>query len=194
MNCWKANDVCYHKAVIRIEIYSEIINGKEYRYVSIRGRGKLIASDGDAINPIKRSQKATVHINPDGYPCFGGGVPVHLYVAYGWVDGWFEGAEVDHINYDRMDYNYKNLRWVTHSSNVDHSHGDENHYVGKHCGDKNGRAVLDESTVQKAKELFDKGMRTSDVIKACEPRLNAKDRKSVWNRYNRIKTGETWNQ
>ena len=80
---------------------TEIIDGKEYREVTLRGRTKLIASDGSAINPIRRKQKVTTHYNQDGYPCFGGGVPVHLYVAHGWIDGYFNGAEVNHKDFNR---------------------------------------------------------------------------------------------
>lgn len=109
-------------------MYSEIINGKEYRLVTIRDRSKLIAADGSAINPIKRNQKCTIHLNKDGYPCFGGGIPVHSYVAYGWVDGYFDGAEVNHIDFNRSNYNANNLEWVTHVDNVKYS-ANENHYA-----------------------------------------------------------------
>ena len=100
---------------------NEIIDGKEYRLVTIRGRSKLIAKDGSAINPIRRSQKCTTHNNKDGYPCFGGGIPVHQYVALGWVDGYFDGAEVDHKDFDRTNYHADNLEWKTHKLNVSHS-------------------------------------------------------------------------
>lgn len=33
----------------------EIINGIEYREVTLRGRTKLISRKGDAINPIRRN-------------------------------------------------------------------------------------------------------------------------------------------
>ena len=85
-------------------IVSEIINGIEYKEITVRGRTKLVSKYGDLINPRKRNQKATLHMNKDGYPCCGGGIPIHLYVAYGWVDGNFEGAEVNHKDYDRTNY------------------------------------------------------------------------------------------
>lgn len=111
-------------------IKSEIIDGKEYREVTVRGRTKLISRDGSAINPTHRNQKATIHYNSDGYPCFGGGVPVHLYVARAWVDGYFEGAEVNHKDYDRSNYHADNLEWVTHIDNVRYS-SDVGHYKNK---------------------------------------------------------------
>ena len=91
-----------------IIINTEIINDKEYREVTVRGRTKLIAKDGEAINPKRRRQKATIHYNPDGYPCYGGGVPIHLYVAHAWVEGYFEGAEVNHKDFNRNNYNADN--------------------------------------------------------------------------------------
>lgn len=102
-------------------MYKEIINGVEYRLVTINGRSKLISSDGDAINPIRRKQKCTMYLSKDGYPCFGGGIPVHIYVARGWVDGYFEGAEVNHLDYDRTNYKSDNLEWTTHVDNVHYS-------------------------------------------------------------------------
>ena len=78
--------MCYF-AIGEITIEIKNINGKDYKLISVKGRSKWIASDGSAYNPYRFNQPATIHINPDGYPCFGGGVPVHLYVAKGWVDG-----------------------------------------------------------------------------------------------------------
>ena len=99
----------------------EIIDGIEYRLVTINGRSKLISRDGKAINPIRRNQKCTTHLSKDGYPCFGGGIPVHLYVAYGWVDGYFDGAEVNHKDFNRTNYSADNLEWVTHIENIHYS-------------------------------------------------------------------------
>lgn len=48
-------------------------------------------------------------------------MPVHLYVAHGWVDGYFDGAEVNHKDYDRTNYHADNLEWITHNQNIEHS-------------------------------------------------------------------------
>ena len=191
MNCWKAKVCDYNGGAYRIDTL-KILNEKEYKLVTVRGRSKFIARDGSAINPFKPNQPATIHLNPDGYPCFGGGVPVHLYVAHAWVPGWFPGAEVDHIDYDRTNYDWSNLRWVTHTDNIKHSHVDSNHYLGNKAGSKNGRAMLTEAEVALAKSLFSRGVSTVDVIKTIMPHLDSKGRRHVWNRFNRIKTGQTW--
>lgn len=170
-----------------------MMDGDIYRLVTVRGRSKWISRDGRAYNVTKFNQKATIHINPDGYPCFGGGIPVHLYVAYGWVDGYFDGAEVDHIDYDRTNYKSDNLRWVTHEENIRHSSVDENRYLGKHCGDSNGRSTLSSDEVREIKKLFQDGLSTTEVIRRIHPDYSYQERKSVWNKYNRIKNNETWN-
>lgn len=46
---------------------------------------------------------------------------MHLYVAKAWVDGWFEGAEVNHKDYNRKNYHADNLEWVTHKDNINYS-------------------------------------------------------------------------
>lgn len=166
--------------------------GKEYRYVELRGRGKWVSRDGDAINPERKNQKATMHINPDGYPCFGGGIPVHLYVANAWVEGRRDGAEVDHIDFDRTNYHAENLRWVSHRENVRHSSDNTDHYSKSKMAEKNGRATFSRDEVEYIKSLYATGMGTMDVIKTIHPELSFKDRKRMWSKYNRIKTGETW--
>lgn len=162
--------------------------------MTLRGRSKWIAKDGDARNPIHFNQKATIHYNQDGYPCFGGSIPVHLYVANAWVDGKFDGAEVDHIDYDRENFCSDNLRWVTHTDNINHSYIDEDHYTGNHKGESNGRAVMTEDQVNTIKNMFAAGLSTMEIIKIFHPDYSYDERRGVWNRFNRIKIGETWQQ
>ena len=139
---------------------SELIDGEEYRMVTIGNRSKLISKDGKAINPIRRNQPCSVSYNKDGYPCFGGGIPVHQYVALGWVDGYFENAEVNHKDCDRTNYCADNLEWVTHADNVRYS-ADLNHY-SKPYGNENPNA--------KHIYVYDKNMifiNEFDFIKKC---------------------------
>ena len=175
-------------------MYSEIINGKEYRYCELCKRGKLIAKDGSAINPIRRNQKATIHINEDGYPCFGGGIPVHMYVARAWVDGWFEGAEVNHKDFNRMNYNADNLEWVTHKENIDYSV--ENNYdviCKSKQGSNNGRARFTVNQVLEIREMYDSGMSIADIVKCFFPELDTVDKyKSIHSTILNIAKRNTW--
>ena len=60
----------------------------------------------------------TVKLSKDGSDVR---VPVHILVAKAFVDGWFDGAEVNHIDFDRKNNNASNLEWVTHAENVSHT-------------------------------------------------------------------------
>lgn len=173
---------------------NEIINGKEYREVTLRGRTKLIASDGDAINPIRRNQECTIHYNRDGYPCFGGGVPVHLYVAHGWVDGYFDGAEVNHKDFNRENYNSNNLEWVTHLDNISYSvENNSECWNASKAGVNNGRCTFTEEQVIKIRELYDNGMSVADIVRLDYPELiHASDYKSIHSTYLNICKRKTW--
>ena len=45
-------------------------------------------------------------------------ITVHMLVAYAFVEGYFEGAEIDHIDTNRENNIWTNLRWVTHRENM----------------------------------------------------------------------------
>ena len=174
-------------------MYSEIIDGKEFREVTLRGRTKLIARDGEAINPKRRKQKATIYINQDGYPCYGGGVPVHMYVAHAWVDGWFEGAEINHKDFDRTNYNADNLEWVTHIDNVRYSSQNNPNYSISRQGVNNGRATFTEEQVREIRKLYNSGMSVADIVRIDYPELkHSKDYKSIHSTYLNICKRKTW--
>lgn len=177
-----------------IIINTEIINNKEFREVTIRGRTKLIAKDGEAINPKRRKQKATIHYNLDGYPCFGGGIPVHLYVAYGWVDGYFEGAEVNHKDFNRENYNANNLEWVTHKDNVQYTLTNNYENVCKSKqGICNGRATFTEEQIIYIRQLYSEGKTVADIIKIFYPELQtAKQYKNIHSTFTNIIKNKTW--
>lgn len=48
-------------------------------------------------------------------------VPVHVLVAKAFVDGYFDGAEVNHKDFNRSNNNASNLEWVTRQFNVHYS-------------------------------------------------------------------------
>lgn len=173
---------------------TEIIDGKEYREVTLRGRTKLIAKDGSAINPYRRNQKATISYNSDGYPCFGGSVPVHLYVAHGWVPGYFEGAEVNHKDFNIENFNADNLEWITHTENVKYSVKNNSEVWNKSKqGTHNGRATFTEEQIIHIRELYDSGMSVADILKIDHPELQTvKEYKSLHSTYRNICVRKTW--
>lgn len=171
-----------------------VTNNKTYRYVEIRGRGKWISKDGHAINPIRKNQKVTYSLNQDGYPCFGGGVPVHLYVAHAWVEGYFEGAEVNHKDFDRTNFNADNLEWVTHSDNIRKSVKDNADVWNKSKqGTSNGRSTFSEDQIKDIRKKYESGMSIVDIVKEYHPELKTqKQYHSMWSTFADICYGKTW--
>ena len=183
----------YRKSPERRKMKEEIIDGKVYREVTLRNRTKLIARDGSAINSKRRNQKATYHINQDGYPCYGGGVPIHLYVAHAWVDGYFEGAEVNHKDFNRMNYNADNLEWTTHPDNIRYSRDNNPEWFISKQGINNGRANFTEDKVRKIRELYDNGMSIADILRIDHPELiHTKDYRNLHSTYANICHRKTW--
>lgn len=173
---------------------SEIISGVEYREVTIRDRTKLIDRCGNAINPIRRKQKATTHVNADGYLCFGGGIPVHMYVAKAWLDGYFEGAEVNHKDFNRQNNNVDNLEWVTHADNVRYSVKENSDIWNKSKqGIHNGRATFQEEDILKIRQMFDSGMTIASIVRVYNPDLvSVKDYKNIHSTFSNICHRKTW--
>lgn len=46
---------------------------------------------------------------------------VHRLVAFEFVDGYFDGAFVNHLDGDKQNNHYENLEWVTHADNMRHA-------------------------------------------------------------------------
>lgn len=65
---------------------------------------------------------------------------IHIMVAEAFVDGWFEGAEVNHKDLNKHNNVASNLEWITHSENQKHQynlyHPNREQKVCKICGAK----------------------------------------------------------
>ena len=174
-----------------------VIDNKEYKFITLRGRSKLVAKDGSLLNPY-RNQKVGIHKNLDGYLCSGGDVPVHLYVAYAWVDGYnkdLDITEVNHKDFDRTNNNVDNLEWVTHYDNVQYSIKGNYEVVCKSKrGINNGRATFTEDQVLKIRELYNTGKYSvADLVRMDYPELKTqKDYHSIWSTYSNIVKRKTW--
>ena len=77
------------------------------------------------IKSIRRRKLLKPCYNDDGYllvvlckDCQRKTVMIHRLVALHFIDGYFEGAEVDHINTIRDDNRVENLRFVTREENI----------------------------------------------------------------------------
>lgn len=84
----------------------------------------LVSEYGDIYDTAKGTFVTGIIIN-SGYRQVsirsGGTVLVHALVAYAFVKGYREGLEVDHIDGDKLNNYYKNLRWVTKKENINHN-------------------------------------------------------------------------
>lgn len=67
---------------------------------------------------------------------------IHQLVAEYFVDGWFEGAEVNHKDLNKLNNRWDNLEWATHSENQKHQykkyHPDYNKNFCVKCGKEIG--------------------------------------------------------
>jgi len=87
-----------------------IIERSDGRRSSRKSRIKKQTADKDGY--------MTVHLSKDGK---NRRVKVHRLVAILFVEGYAEGLEVNHKDYDRTNNDYKNLEWATHTDNVNYS-------------------------------------------------------------------------
>ena len=99
-----------------IEPVTLVVRGKVLSYHAkfyADGYAYIISDVGEIYGP---SGKLAQHRDNKGYVRFKR-KPVHRLVALNFVPGYFDGAEVDHINSARDDNRKENLRWVTPSEN-----------------------------------------------------------------------------
>lgn len=138
-----------------------------YKTGTHHGCEYMVNAHGDCFT--RNGKNEMVHrewrYNHDGYPVVSAcgydvngkkiqrSLQVHILVAMQFVDGWFEGAEVNHKDFNRSNPDANNLEWVSHSDNVRYS-VDAGRYVGK-FGEENpnyGNDTLSRK-YQKDKEL-----------------------------------------
>lgn len=171
----------------------KFINGKEYRLVTVRNRTKWVSSNGDLINPSRPNQKVKQYkLNTDGYPVSGGTIPIHLYVAYGWVKGWFKSAEVNHKDFNRQNFNSDNLEWVTHKDNIMWSANNNNSYSECKRGSKNGRAKFTEREIKEIRAMYQNGMSVFDIIRQRENIFDYNELKKKSSTYYHIVNNKSW--
>lgn len=119
------------------EIWRSIKGYEGYYEVSNIGRirsldREIIFSDGRVQHRNGKIKKQT--INDDGYltvklskDSIDVRVAVHILVGKAFVNGYFDGAEINHIDCIRTNNNAENLEWVTHTDNILYSIEKGNH-------------------------------------------------------------------
>lgn len=115
-------------------------------------------------------------------------------MAHGWVDGYFEGAEVNHKDFNRKNNNYDNLEWVTHKENIRYSVNNNSEIWNKSKqGEQNGRSTFKEEDILKIRELYDNGMSVADIVRKYHPDLiHSKDYRNIHSTFSNICKRRTW--
>lgn len=102
------------------EIWKDI-EGYDGKYqVSNMGRLRSVEHT-DRLNRKRTGQILKQYVFPNGYArvnfCNYPDLYVHRAVAKAFVPGWFEGAEVNHKDENKLNNRWDNLEWVTHGYN-----------------------------------------------------------------------------
>lgn len=116
-----------NKTVLNVESFRPVPGFEELYECSTHGTIKSV----DRITPHNARRNGVVlspKFNRGGYMQvtlykFGKQkmITVHRLVALTWVDGYFEGAVINHIDEDKTNNHYTNLEWCTIAHNNQHS-------------------------------------------------------------------------
>lgn len=89
------------------------------RYVNHPGGGKKLCSGKVLSVCVGSSGYGNILLHDDGVRRT---VSVHRLIAKVFVPGYFDGADVNHIDGDKMNNAAENLEWVTRSENIRHAY------------------------------------------------------------------------
>lgn len=110
------------KAVENYEGFYEVSN-----FGRVRSVDRLILDSLGRLQHRKGNLKAQA-INKDGYLTVNLSkngqdkrIAVHIIVGKAFVEGYFQGAEINHKDFDRTNNISTNLEWVTHIENISYS-------------------------------------------------------------------------
>ena len=118
-------------------------------YYEVSNFGRVRSLDRVVIDSLGRAQHRkgkmkAQNLNTDGYPTVNLSkdgidkrISVHILVGKAFVDGYFDGAEINHIDCDRTNNRVNNLEWVSHNDNIKYSIDIGNHKLKeKYAKDK----------------------------------------------------------
>lgn len=169
-----------------------IIDNKVFRFIRAYGKSWWVSEDG-VIRSGKTKKEIVSHVDIDGY-CAVYSIRVHRLVGLAWVDGWFEKAEINHKDFNRLNNNASNLEWVTHHENILYSVNNNSEVWNKSKqGTNNGRATFTEEQVLRIRELYDSGMAIADILRIDHPEfVTVAQYKSLHSTYANICKRNTW--
>lgn len=97
----------------------------------------------------------------------------------------YDGMEVNHKDYNRINNRVDNLEWTTHIENIRHS-SSAGRYKNNTSGCKNGRSNYTEDEIRNIRSLYDGGKTVSEVVAVLFPDLDYKGRRNKWSRISDI--------
>lgn len=178
-----------------IEIWKDIPGWETYYQISSFGSLKRLPVKIDTIsrcgNPYQKIFRERVrkpHLNRDGYFYIGLNMSkirktlkIHRLVAETFLSSVQGKTHVDHIDGNKQNNHYLNLRWCTHAENITFGWG-----IGlyNNIGSKHGMAILTEEKVMAIKKdlaLGLKGVTIASQYNVCASTISD------------IKKGRTWN-
>ena len=151
----------------------------EYKDYDFYGRKFSVSEDGRIFytDGRKSGKEIKGHKNSDGYiqVCLNAPLDngkriykrkkVHRIVASLFVENPNNLPEVNHIDFNIQNNNYKNLEWVNHFDNIMYSMSKNRNVVPDWKGSKNPKFKLSEESKQEILKLYDSGMSAREIFK-----------------------------
>lgn len=150
-----------------------------------------VSDEGAIVGP--RGRQIKQRENSDGYMEVTLGttshrnarIKVHRIVATLFCDGYVDGLEVNHKDFNRKNNSAENLEWVSHIENIGKS-VQAGHYDGSlRTGEKNGRAKLTYVDAYTIKRAIEHGYSISEIARKMHV---------GWTTVHHIKNGDTWKE
>ena len=110
-------------------------------------------------------------------------IRAHRLVGFCFLENPDNKTEINHIDRKRTNNFYKNLEWVTHIENIQHSK-DLGSYEDIFVGEKNPRSKLQDADVPKIRSMYKNNVPIAEI---------ARNFGVGWTTISHLLKGETWN-
>lgn len=143
----------------KIEIWKDVVGYEDY--YSISNFGNLYSKR------YKRIKKS--HLHKTGYPSstftvnyISSTKKIHRLVGEAFIPNPDNKPHIDHIDGDKQNNYYLNLRWCTHAENIAFAWATG---LYKHIGSKHALAKLNEEKVLSIRKEISEGKKSSDIAR-----------------------------
>ena len=147
----------------------------------------LVSENGNIYG--KNNKELKQRLNSDGYPVVTLGnkkvkrkvVSIHRIVCENFVDNPYNKPEVNHIDGNKQNNNYKNLEWSTRKEQIQHAFK-IGLMTGK-LGSANGRSILSEPDAIEIRKMYANNVPIAEIARKFGV---------GWTTVSHILKGETW--